>query len=78
MGCTIILNPIIGLLLGGVDLTESKIVLKEAAGTVPEVASRYGNFINTFIQFLIIAWVVFMIVRATNRMRLSNSIAPKE
>ncbi len=73
-----ILNPIIGLLLGGVDLTELKIVLKEAAGTVPEVAIRYGNFINTFIQFLVIAWVVFMIVKATNRMRLSNSIAPKE
>lgn len=73
-----ILNPIIGLLLGGIDLSQLKIVLKEAVGTVPEVAIRYGNFLNTLIQFLIIAWVIFMIVKAANRMRLSSSMAPKE
>lgn len=73
-----ILNPIIGLLLGGIDLSQLKIVLKEAVGTVPEVAIRYGNFLNTLIQFLIIAWVIFMIVKGANHMRLSRSLAPKE
>ena len=72
-----ILNPIIGLALGGIDLSQLKVVLKEAVGTVPEVAIRYGNFLNTLIQFLIIAWVIFMIVKAANRMRLSSSLAPK-
>lgn len=73
-----ILNPIIGLALGGVDLTQWKIVLKEAVGTTPEVAIRYGNFLNNIVQFLIIAWVIFVIVKAANRMRLSSSLASKE
>ena len=73
-----ILNPIIGLLVGGVDFSMLKIVLKEAVGTTPEVAIMYGNFINTLIQFLLIAWVIFLIVKAANRARLSDSLAPKE
>lgn len=73
-----ILNPIIGLILGGVDLTQWKLVLKEAAGTAPEVAIRYGNFLNNIVQFLIVAWVIFLLVKAANRARLSNSLAPKE
>ncbi|GAB4014825.1 large-conductance mechanosensitive channel protein MscL [Spirosoma koreense] len=73
-----IINPVLGLILGGVDFSELKVVLKEAVGTAPEVAIRYGNFINTVIQFLIIAWVVFLIVKVANRTRLSNSMASKE
>ncbi|GAB3564504.1 large-conductance mechanosensitive channel protein MscL [Spirosoma luteolum] len=73
-----IINPVLGLILGGVDFSEMKIVLKEAVGTTPEVAIRYGNFINVLIQFLVIAWVVFLIVKAANRARLSSSLAPKE
>ncbi len=73
-----ILNPIIGLALGDIDLSQLKLVLREAVGTVPEVAIRYGNFLNTLIQFLIIAWVVFLIVKGANHMRLSRSMAPKE
>jgi len=72
-----IINPILGLVLGGVDFSQLKIVLKEAVGTTPEVAIRYGNFLNTFIQFLIIAWVVFLIIKLANRARLSSSLAPK-
>ena len=72
-----IINPILGLVLGGVDFSQLKIVLREAVGTTPEVAIRYGNFLNTFIQFLIIAWVVFLIVKLANRARLSSSLAPK-
>ncbi|MGF7218349.1 large conductance mechanosensitive channel [Spirosoma lacussanchae] len=64
-----ILNPIIGLALGDADFKEMKIVLKEAAGTAPEVAIRYGNFLNTIIQFVLIAWVIFLIVKAANRSR---------
>ncbi|PHK08008.1 large conductance mechanosensitive channel protein MscL [Spirosoma sordidisoli] len=64
-----ILNPIIGLVLGGADFKEMKIVLKEAVGTAPEVAIRYGNFLNTIIQFVLIAWVIFLIVKAANRSR---------
>lgn len=73
-----IINPIIGVALGGADFSQLKIVLKEAVGTTPEVAIRYGNFLNTCIQFLIIAWVVFMIVKVANRAKLSSSMASKE
>jgi len=52
-------------------------VLKEAVGTTPEVAVRYGNFVNTVLQFVIIAWVVFLIVKLANRLRVSSSI-PRE
>ncbi|MBO0933393.1 large-conductance mechanosensitive channel protein MscL [Fibrella aquatilis] len=73
-----ILNPIIGLVTGGIDFSQLKIVLKEAVGTAPEVAIRYGNFLNVLIQFLIIAWVIFMIVKAANRAKVADSFAPKE
>lgn len=69
-----ILNPILGLVLGGVDFTQLKIVLKEAVGETPEVAIRYGNFIQVLIQFLLIAWVIFLIVKAANRLKLSESM----
>ncbi|MBO9614374.1 MAG: large-conductance mechanosensitive channel protein MscL [Dyadobacter sp.] len=69
-----IINPILGLILGGVDFTQLKVVLKEAVGETPEVAIRYGNFIQTMIQFLLIAWVIFLIVKAANRLKLSESL----
>jgi large conductance mechanosensitive channel len=68
-----IINPILGVVIGGVDFTQLKVVLKEAVGETPEVAIKYGNFIQTMIQFLIIAWVIFLIVKAANRLKLSES-----
>ena len=67
-----IINPILGLIIGGVDFTELKVVLKEAVGETPEVAIKYGNFIQTMIQFIIIAWVIFLIVKTANRLRLTE------
>jgi len=64
-----ILNPILGLITGGVDFSQLKVVLKEAVGDTPEVAIRYGNFLNVLIQFVMIAWVIFLIVKAANKMR---------
>ena len=69
-----ILNPVIGLALGGIDLTQWKVVLKEAVGTAPEVAIRYGNFLNNVLQFLIVAWVIFLLVKAANRFRVATPV----
>ncbi|MCE6988800.1 large-conductance mechanosensitive channel protein MscL [Dyadobacter sp. CY323] len=69
-----IINPVLGLLIGGVDFTQLKIVLKEAVGETPEVAIKYGNFIQVLIQFIIIAWVIFMVVKLANRLRFSESL----
>jgi len=68
-----IINPILGIVIGGVDFTQLKVVLKEAVGETPEVAIKYGNFIQTLIQFLIIAWVIFLVVKVANRLKLSES-----
>jgi large conductance mechanosensitive channel len=54
-----IIMPPVGLLLGGVDFSELKIVLKAAAGDAPEVAIRYGAFINSLIAFVVVAFVVW-------------------
>jgi large conductance mechanosensitive channel len=68
-----IIMPPIGMLLGGVDFKNLQVVLK-AAGTsatgepIPAVAIRYGQFINTTIDFLIVAFTVFMMVRLVNHL----------
>lgn len=61
--------PPIGMLLGGVDLSDFKYVLQEAVGEAPEVAIMYGSFINAILTFLIVALAVFMVVRAYNKMK---------
>lgn len=64
-----ILNPILGLLVGGTDFGSLKIVLREATLTTEELAIRYGNLIQNIIQFILTALVLFVIVRAINRMK---------
>ncbi len=63
-----ILNPIIGLITGGMDLAYLRIVLRPAVGETPEVAIMYGSLINAIINFLLIALVLFLIVRSFNKM----------
>lgn len=67
-----VVMPPIGLLLGGVDFSSLEIVLKPedpATEAIEKVAIQYGAFINTLIQFLIVALVIFLIVKAINSMR---------
>ena len=59
-----IIMPPIGMLLNKVDFNELKIVLQAGAGDAPEVAIRYGAFINSIIAFIIIALVVWQIGKA--------------
>ncbi len=61
-----IIMPIIGIFLGGVNFTELKYVITPATETTPESAIRYGNFIQVIVNFIIIAMVVFLIVKALN------------
>lgn len=65
-----VIMPPIGLIVGGVDFSQIKIILQAAQGETPEVAINIGLFINAAINFLIVALVVFLIVRAFNRMML--------
>ncbi len=74
--------PIVGLLLGGVNLADKKTVLKDAimdnAGkvTTPEVAIKWGAFITATIDFLVVAFVMFLIIKAVNNMKKKEVAAP--
>ena len=75
-----IVMPIVGVALGGVSVSDWKYVMKpetvDAAGAkVAEVAVRYGMFIQTLIDFLVIAFVIFLVVKAYNRMRKPVEVA---
>jgi large conductance mechanosensitive channel len=81
-----IIMPPVGMLLGGVDFKNLAITLKDAAvgpagEVIPAVAVRYGLFINNIIDFLIVAFTIFLVVRTINqlsRMRGSSAAgAPK-
>jgi large conductance mechanosensitive channel len=72
--------PVVGLLTGGVDFSSRFLVLSSGAGTFNTLAEAkasglpilaYGSFINTVLQFLIVAFAVFMLVRQINRLRAS-------
>jgi large conductance mechanosensitive channel len=73
-----IIMPPIGLLTGGVDFAALKWVLKPAAGKIAETAIGYGVFINTVIQFIIIALAIFLMVKAINTLRREEAKAPEE
>ncbi len=71
-----IIMPPIGLLIGGVDFTDLSIILKQAVGETPAVSINYGVFIQMVIDFVIVAFAVFMAVKAMNSMKKKQEAAP--
>ncbi len=72
-----IMMPPIGLLIGGVDFSDLRFVLKAAdAAGKGEVAIGYGELIQTFINFLIIAWALFIVIKAMNRLKKAPEPTP--
>lgn len=74
-----VVMPPIGLLMGGVDFSKLQWVIRadDAATPINElVAIQYGAFINTLIQFLIVAWVIFILVKGVNTLRRKQADAP--
>jgi large conductance mechanosensitive channel len=74
-----VIMPPIGLLMGGLDFSKLEWVLKPedpATAAVEKVAVQYGAFINTLIQFLIVAVVVFLLVKVVNKIRRADEPAP--
>ena len=75
-----VVMPPIGLALGGIDFSKLQFVLKPddpATAASELVAIQYGAFINTLIQFLIVAWVIFMLVKGVNAMRRAQPAEPE-
>ncbi len=73
-----VLMPPIGLLLGGVDFTNLSIVLKEAVGNSPAVTLNYGKFIQSVVDFTIIAFAIFMVIKAMNTLQKKKEEEPEE
>ena len=63
-----VIMPPIGLILGGVDFKNLKVILKAATATAPAVTLNYGQFINTTIDFLIVAFCIFLVVKGINHL----------
>ena len=72
-----VLMPPIGLLLGGVDFSKLALTLQEKTEAAEAVTMNYGMFINTVIDFVIIAFAIFMVVRLMNSMKKQEEEAPE-
>lgn len=76
-----VIMPPIGMLVGNVDFSRLAITLKEASvdatgKEVPAVVVAYGSFINTVIQFIIVAFAIFLVVRTLNRFKKKEEAKP--
>ena len=72
-----VIMPPIGLLLGGTDFSNLKLVLKAAIGDKPEVVLSYGLFINNLVNFLIVAFSIFLVVKGINSLKKSQPVKNK-
>lgn len=71
-----VLMPPIGMAVGGVDFSKLAIVIKEAAGEAAAVTINYGMFIQTLVDFLIVAFAIFMVIKTMNSMKAKEEAAP--
>jgi len=71
-----VIMPPIGLLLGGVNFTDLKVVMKAATEVNPAVTWNYGSFIQVAIDFLIVAFVIFMLIKGINALKKKEEPAP--
>jgi large conductance mechanosensitive channel len=71
-----IVMPVIGFLTAGINFDDFRVILRQAAGDVPEVAITYGHLIQVVLQFIIIALTVFLVIRSITRMRKKKEEVP--
>ena len=70
--------PPLGILIGGVDFKDLAVTLKDAAGDAPAVTLNYGMFIQTCVDFLIVAFAIFMAVKVINALKKKEEAKPAE
>jgi large conductance mechanosensitive channel len=73
-----VLMPPIGMLMGGMDFSNLSWVIKEATETAEAVTINYGVFINTLIDFIIIAFAIFMVIKGINSAKKKEEEKPTE
>jgi len=71
-----VIMPPIGYLMGGIDFADKKIVIKDedVANKIAEVSIKYGNFLNTLIQFLIVAFCIFLMIKFINSLKKKEEV----
>lgn len=72
-----IVMPPLGLLIGGVNFTDLKLVMKAATDLKPAVTWNYGNFLQVCFDFLIVAFAVFMMIKAMNAAKRKEEAKPE-
>jgi large conductance mechanosensitive channel len=73
-----IIMPPIGMVMGGVDFSDLAFTIQEASGEVAAVTINWGSFVQTFINFIIIAFAIFMVVKGMNNMKKKEEEKPAE
>ncbi len=71
-----VVMPPLGLAIGGVDFTSLAITLKAAVGDAPAVTLNYGRFIQSVVDFTIVAFAIFMLIKAMNSLKHKEEAAP--
>ncbi len=71
-----IIMPALGLLIGGVNFTDLAVTLKEAQGDIPAVVLKYGNFLQTVFDFMIVAFAIFLAIKAMNKLKRKQEATP--
>lgn len=71
-----VIMPPIGVLLGGVDFSSLSLTVKQAVDGAPAVVVKYGAFINTVLDFIIVAFAIFMMIRGINKLKKKQDEAP--
>ena len=71
-----VLMPPIGMLMGGVDFSNKILVLKDKTTDTAAVVVKYGVFINQIIDFIIVAFAIFIVIKAINKMKREEAAAP--
>lgn len=71
-----VIMPSVGMLIGGVDFSHLAVVLRPARGDVPAVVVAYGKLVQAIVDFVIVAFAIFMGVRTINRLKREEKVAP--
>lgn len=71
-----VIMPPIGVLVGNIDFTNLSITLKQASGDIAAVTLNYGKFIQSVVDFIIIAFAIFMMIKVMNSLKKKEEAAP--
>jgi len=71
-----VIMPPLGILIGGINFTDLAFTLKDAAGKIPAVTLNYGRFIQTLVDFTIVAFTIFIVIKGMNAMKKMEAAAP--